>query len=102
MPDTYLAQDVDIVVVILVLLPVFVLEDDLLLGVVDGRLEYLVGPLVLAPPAVVLVLILKVVVADVRIPIGHTDIDAFVLEHPGDLPQHLLGVLLGVGTTLSQ
>jgi hypothetical protein len=75
-----LAQNVDIVVVVLVLLLVLVLENDLLLGVVDRRLEYLVGPLVLPPPVVVLVAVLEVVVADVGVPIRDTYVDSLVLQ----------------------
>ena len=77
-------------VVIFVLLLLLVLEDQLLLGVVDGRLEDLVGPLVLPAPVVVLVLILEVVVPDVGVAVADADVDSLVLQHPRHLPQHLL------------
>ena len=76
-------------VVIFVLFFVLFLEDDLFLGVVDGRLEHFVGPLVLPAPTVVLILVLEVVVADVWVSVGNADVDAFVFEDPRDFSQHL-------------
>jgi hypothetical protein len=87
---SYLAEDVDVVVVILVLLLVLVVEHHLLLGLVDGRLEDLVGPGVLLAPIVFLVLVLEVVVADVRVAVGDADVDAFILQYSRYFPQHLL------------
>lgn len=77
----YLAQNVDIVVIVLVLFLVFVVEDHLFLGVVDGGLEDLVGPRVLLAPVVFLGFVLEVVAADVWIPVANTDVDALVLEN---------------------
>ena len=97
-----LSHDVHVMVIVLVLLLVLILENDLLFSIVYSWLEYLVGPLVLAPPVVVLILVLKVVVPDIRVSITNADIDAFVLQHPGYFPEHLLGVLLGVGSALDR
>lgn len=99
-PIGYLAEDVDVVVVILVLLLVLVVEHHILFGLVDGGLEDLVGPWVLLAPVVFLVLVFEVMVADVGVSIGHADVDALVLEHSGYFPEHLPGVLLGVGAAL--
>ena len=87
-------------VVVLVLLLVLVLENHFLFGMVDGRLEYLVGPLVLPAPVVVFVAVLEVMVADVGVTIGNAYVDALVLEDSGDLSQHFFAVLFGVGSAL--
>lgn len=100
LPIRYLPQDVDVVIVVLVLLLVLVVEDHFLFGLVDGGLEDLVGPRVLLAPVVFLVLVFEVVIADIGVSIRHADVDALILEHSGDFPQHLLGVLLGVGAAL--
>lgn len=81
----YLAKNVHIVIVVLVLVLVLVVEYHLLLGVVDRWLEYLVRPRVLLSPVVFLRFVLEVVAADVRISVADADVDAFVLQHAGDL-----------------
>lgn len=68
-------------IVILILLLVFVVEDHLLFCVVDRWLEHPIGPLILLAPLVFLVLVFEVVVADIRIAIGYADIDALILQH---------------------
>jgi len=72
------AQYIDVVVVIFVFLLVFVFEYDLFFGVIDGRLEDLVRPLVLSAPVVVFIAILEVVIADIRVTIGDAYVDSFV------------------------
>ena len=72
------AQYIDVVVVIFVFLLVFVFEYDLFFGVIDGRLEDLVRPLVLSAPVVVFIPILEVVIADIRVTIGDAYVDSFV------------------------
>lgn len=89
-------------VVILVPLLLLVVKNHLLLRVVDRRLEDLVRPLVLPSPVIFLRFVLEVVVADIGVPVGDADIDPFVFEDPGDLSQHLLGVLFGVGAALGR
>lgn len=96
----YLAEDVDVVVVVLVLLLVLIVEDHFLLSLVNGGLEDLIRPWVLLAPVVFLVLVLEVMVADIRISVGDADVDAFILQYSWYFPEHLLGVLLGVGSTL--
>jgi len=65
-------------VVIFVFLLVFVFEYDLFFGVIDGRLEDLVRPLVLSAPVVVFIAILEVVIADIRVTIRDAYVDSFV------------------------
>jgi len=72
------AQYIDVVVVIFVFLLVFVFEYDLFFGVIDGRLEDLVRPLVLSAPVVVFIAILEVVIADIRVTIRDAYVDSFV------------------------
>lgn len=71
-------QYIDVVVVIFVFLLVLVFEYDLFFGVIDGRLEDLVRPLVLSAPVVVFIPILEVVIADIRVTIGDAYVDSFV------------------------
>jgi hypothetical protein len=78
-----LPQNVDVMVVVLVLLFVLIAEDHFLLALLDCRLEDLVRPLILATPVVLLGLVLEIVVADVRVPIRHANVNSFVLEHSG-------------------
>lgn len=92
----YLAKNVHIVIVVLVLLLVLIVEHHLLFRVVDCWLEHLVRPWVLLSPVVFLGFVLEVVAADVGISVTHADVNAFVLQHTGDLSKHLLGILLGV------
>lgn len=75
-------------VVIFVLLPVLVIENDVLLSVVNRRLEDLVRPLVLSTPVVLLGLVLEVVVPDIGVPIRNADVDAPILQHSRNLSQH--------------
>jgi hypothetical protein len=65
----YLAQNVDVVVVVLVFLLVLIVKDHFLFGLVDSGLEDLVRPRVLLPPVVFLVLVLEVVAPYVGIPV---------------------------------
>ena len=87
-------------VVIFVFFLIFILEYHLSFGMINSWLEYLVRPLVLSPPIVVLVPVFKVVVADIRVAIGDADINSFIFEHPRYLSQHFLAVLLRVSSTL--
>jgi len=97
----YLAKNVHIVVVVLVLVLVFIVKNHLLLRVVDRWLEDLIRPWVLLTPVVFLGFVLEVMAADVWISVTDADVDAFVLEDSGDLSKHFFGVLLGVGSALS-
>ena len=74
----YFSKNVDVVVVIFVFLFVLVFEDKLFLGVVDGGFEYLVGPLVLSSPVVILVFVFEVVVSDIWVTITYADVHSFV------------------------
>jgi hypothetical protein len=65
----YLAQNVDVVVVVLVFLLVLIVKDHFFFGLVDSGLEDLVRPRVLLPPVVFLVLVLEVVASYVGIPV---------------------------------
>jgi hypothetical protein len=89
-------------IVILVFLLVLVLEDDFPFGVVNRRLEDLVRPLIFSTPTVVLVLILEVVVPDVRVSVRNADIDPSWLQNSRYLSEHLLRILLGIGSALYQ
>ena len=63
----YLAQDVDVMVVVLVLLFVLIVKDHLLFCLINGGLEDLVRPRVLLAPVVFLVLVFEIVAADIWI-----------------------------------
>ena len=69
-------------VVIFIFLFVFVFEDDFLFSLVDGWLEYFIGPLVLPSPVIVLILILEIMISDIWVSIGNADIDSFIFENP--------------------
>lgn len=92
----YLAQDIHIVIVIFITLFILIAKNYILLPLLDSWLEDFVRPGVLLSPAVTLIFVLEIVVADIRISIGDADIDTFVLENSRDLLQHFLRVLLGV------
>ena len=95
----YLAQNIHIVIVIFITLVILITKNDILLPLLDRRLEDFIRPRILLSPTVALVLILKIVISDIRIPIGNTDIYSFIFEHPGDFLQHLLRILLRVTST---
>lgn len=65
----YLAQNVDIVIVVFVFLLVLIVKDHFFFSLVDSGFEDLIRPWVLLSPVVFLVLVLKVVASYVRIPV---------------------------------
>lgn len=83
-------------IVIFITLFILIAKNYILLPLLDSWLEDFVRPGVLLSPAVTLIFVLEIVVADIRISIGDADIDTFVLENSRDLLQHFLRVLLGV------
>lgn len=97
----YLAKNVHIVIVVLVLVLVLIVKHHLFLRLVNCRLEDLVRPWVLLSPIVFFGFVLEVVASDIWISVADADVNAFVLQHTGDFSKHLLGVLFGVGSTLS-
>ena len=86
----YLAQYIHIVIVIFIALFILITKNDILLSLLDRWLEDFIRPRILLSPAVALVLILEIVISDIRIPIGNTDINSFIFEHPRYFFQHLL------------
>lgn len=99
-PKSYLAQHIHIMIVILVLLLVLIVKNQLFLTLFDSGFEYFVRPLVLLAPVVFFRLVFEVVVADIWISVRDADVDSLVFEDSGDFPEHLFGVLLGVGAAL--
>ena len=65
----YLAQNVDVVVVVLVFLLVLIVKDHFLFGLVDSGLEDLVRPRILLPPIILLRFVLEIVASDVGVSI---------------------------------